>query len=251
MAHRLMPTLCRSARRIIADSINTKNDLERCFGVDPEKVDVIYLAAGEEFRPIDRPEQLDRVRDHYALPERFALFVGALEPRKNLPMLIQALSAVRNEAPDLCLVLAGNGDPSYLATLGAQIARSGLKAGRDVVFTGFVPNPLLPLLYNLCEFLIYPSAYEGFGLPPLEAMACGKPTIVPDNSCFPELYQGCALLSSLASVDSLLNSMRQLLVSQTLREELAERGRKLALSRSWDDAARETLEVYRRACEVT
>jgi len=250
MMHRLLPTLCRGARRIIADSHNTRRDLERCYGVAEDRVDVIYLAAGEEFRAIDDQGLLSRVRAHYGLPERFVLFVGSLEPRKNLPMLIRALAALQGEAPTLRLVIAGRGDPSYVAMLGAEIARAGLTPGREVIFTGFVPDAELPALYNLCEFFVYPSVYEGFGLPPLEAMGCGKPVIVSDNSCLSEVYQGAALLCPIDSADALVESMRLLLDAQTLREELVERGRKLATSRSWDDTARETLAVYQRAAQA-
>jgi len=247
IAHRLLPALCRGARRIIADSHNTKRDLERCYGVAPERVDVVHLAAGDEFRPIEDGLRLEAVRRRHDLPERFALFVGSLEPRKNLSLLVRALAELRTEFPDLRLVIAGDGSPEYKTTLCAHIARAGMSVGREVVITGHIPDEDLPALYNLSEFFVYPSVYEGFGLPPLEAMACGRPAIVPDNSCFAELYQGCAVLCPLVSTAHLVRAMRLLLRSETLRSELVECGLKLATARSWDDTARETMDVYRRA----
>lgn len=251
MAHRLLPTLCRSAARIIVDSLHTKRDLARCYGIAPEQMDVVYLAAGEEFKPIPREdEDLQRARTRYRLPEQFVLYLGSIEERKNLPLLIRTMAGLRRDGLPQRLVIAGDGDPAYMAALRELAARESLDSGEDIVITGNVDPRDLPSLYNLCDLFVYPSRYEGFGLPPLEAMACGTPTVVPQNSSFLELYEGAAVLTELDSEEHLAEAIRRPLSSTTLREELVEQGLKLAGSRSWDDTAVQTLRVYRQALEA-
>jgi glycosyltransferase involved in cell wall biosynthesis len=247
LRHRLLPTLCRRANRLIADSYCTKADLVTHYGIAPQRIQVVYLAAGEEFRPIRSSGVLREVRDRYGLPEAFVLFVGSLEPRKNVPLLVRAMAELLREGVAQRLVIAGEGDPSHVSALRREILGAGLELGRDVILTGFVAEEDLPALYSLCDLFVYPSAYEGFGLPPLEAMACGAPVLLPDNSAFRELYRDHGLVWSLEHRDLLASAIRRALWDDALRVELAETGLKLAKSRTWDDAAAETLEVYRRA----
>jgi glycosyltransferase involved in cell wall biosynthesis len=247
LRHALLPALCRRAARVVADSYCTKRDLVVHYRLPPEKVDVVYLAAGEEFRPVACAETLARVRALYGLPEEFVLYVGSIEPRKNLPLLVRALASLRREDLEHALVIAGDGSPAYLRRLEREILAAGLEPGRDVLLLGGVPDADLPALYSLCDLFVYPSRYEGFGLPPLEAMACGAPVLLSDGSSFPELYRRCSLLLDLAQPGALETAMRDLLLDPVLRGELTERGRKLASSRSWEDTAAETLAVYRRA----
>jgi glycosyltransferase involved in cell wall biosynthesis len=232
---------------IIADSYRTKADLVEHYGIPVERIDVVYLAAGEQFRPIRRGAALDEVRDRYGLPQAFVLYVGTLEPRKNLPMLVRAMAELLREGVEQRLVIAGHGDPRCLRSLDHAIRAAGLEPGRDVILTGWVPDEDLPALYSLCDLFVYPSDYEGFGLPPLEAMACGAPVIVPNHSCFRELYRDHGMVHDLGNPSRLAAAMRRPLCDRVLREELAEKGLKLAKARTWEDAAAETVEVYRRA----
>lgn len=246
LRHKLLPRLCRRSARIIADSYCTKSDLVEHYGIPSEKIDVVYLAAGEEFRPVGCVETLERVRERYELPQAFVLFVGSVEPRKNLPQLIRAMAMLQREGVEHSLVVAGDGQRGYVQQLRQLVRREGLELGRDVLFPGVVPDEDLPALYSLADLFVYPSLYEGFGLPPLEAMACGAPVLLPDNSSFHELYRECSLMLDLDRHGALVDAIRRLLWDPVLRDELVERGQKLGKSRSWEDTALETLEVYRR-----
>lgn len=250
LRHRLLPTLCRGASRIIADSRNTMLDLVRCYGIPPERIDVIYLAAEERFHPVTDAAELEDIVARYALPERFVLYVGSVEPRKNLPVLLETLGTLRREGRPETLVIAGGGEPRYLAAIRRVIRNAGLVEGEDVRLTGPVDDADLPALYSLCTLFVYPSLYEGFGLPPVEAMACGAPVLIPHNSSLAELYEEASAFVDLTRPDGMVRAMRTLLDDAALRAELIEKGRKRAQSRSWEDIAAETLDVYRRAASA-
>jgi glycosyltransferase involved in cell wall biosynthesis len=247
LSHRLLPRFCRQAARVIADSQNTKRDLVRCYGIEPKKIDVVYLAVDDRMRRISDSSALQVVRRRYRLPDVFNLFLGALEPRKNLDVLLEATRALKQERREHRLVIAGKAEPDYLVTVRRTIQRLGLIEGEDVILAGQVDDRDLPALYSLCTLFVYPSLYEGFGLPPLEAMACEAPVLVPNNSSLSELYQECGAVFDLESPEGLVGAMRELLDNPHQRAELAEHGRKRAHVRSWDDLASETLDVYNRA----
>ena len=246
LRHRLLPAMCRRAARVIADSHCTKNDLVTHYRLPASKIDVVHLAAGREFVPISCSETLSGIRKRHGLPDRFVLFVGSVEPRKNLPLLIRAMARISRESPETALVIVGGGEPDYVASLHRIIEAEGLELGSDVIFTGCVDDGDLPALYSLCEVFVYPSRYEGFGLPPLEAMACGAPALIPNHSSFVELYKDCGLLVDPIRVETLEAAIRRLLWDHALRNELIERGLRLARSRTWEDVVTETLAVYRR-----
>jgi len=246
LRHRLLPLMCRRAGRLIADSHCTKNDLVTHYGIPSTKIDVVHLAAGEEFEPISCSRTLHGIRTRLGLPDRFILFVGSVEPRKNLPLLIRAMARLSREAPETALAIVGGGEPEYVASLHRIIEAEGLELGRDVIFTGCVDDQDLPALYSQCQVFVYPSRYEGFGLPPLEAMACGAPALIPNHSSFVELYKDCGLLVDPIEVETLEAAIRRLLWDHTLRNELIARGLELARSRTWQDVVAETLAVYRK-----
>ena len=246
VTHRLLPRLCRNAAHLIAVSENTRRDLVRCYGISPERIQVIHEAAGPEFRPLEWTPDFDRIRSRYRLPDEFVLYLGELDRRKNLPLLVRAMGELHRMGVPRTLVIAGSGDARVLADLHTLVRQQGLVAGEDVVFTGRVEESDVPILYNLCDLFVYPSSYEGFGLPPLEAMATGRPVVVSDTSSFPELYQGTAVLVELGSPLRLAEAIDQVLGDEDQRRELIARGLKLARSRSWRDVAQETLDVYRR-----
>jgi glycosyltransferase involved in cell wall biosynthesis len=246
LLHRLLPSFCRRAVRIIADSRSTKRDLVRHLGVPEDKIRVVYLAAGAEFRPLENRDLLGAVRERYALPEQYLLFLGSIEPRKNLPILIEAIRELRREGRPQSLVIAGGGERGYVEYLRQLIARSGLLEDGGCVLTGPVADEDLPALYSMSDAYVYPSVYEGFGLPPLEAMACGVPVVLPGNSSLGELYRDCGAVTE-ADTSSLVEGLRRLLDDSDYRGGLVARGFERARSRTWEDTAAETLEVYRMA----
>jgi len=247
LAHSMLPLLCRKARRLIADSFNTKEDLIRHFGVDEDRIDVVHLAVSEEFQPIEDAVERERVRTRYGLPESFLLFVGSIEPRKNLPWLMRSVKELRDEGFPHKLVVAGQGEPGFVEELRQTALSLGLSLGDDVVLTGFVEEADLPALYSCSELFVFPSIYEGFGLPPLEAMACGVPVLLPENSSFTEYYRDCSLMVDLSEPAVLTDGIRQLLEDSDLCASLVKKGLERAHSRSWDHVAAETIEVYERA----
>jgi glycosyltransferase involved in cell wall biosynthesis len=248
--HLTLPGICRRSRLIITDSSHTRDDLVRVLRVPKEKIRVIPLAVADEFRPIDDRRALTALRKRYRLPERYLLYVGALEPRKNLPTLLGALALQGRSASRIPLVIAGVGRPEYERELRDRAKAEGLALGEDLYFAGFVADEDLPTLYSHCEALLYPSSYEGFGLPPLEAMACGAPVVVADNSSLRELYGDCALVAEGSSASALQAAIAGLLDDPASRERLALLGVQRARARSWDDVAAETLDVYREALDA-
>jgi glycosyltransferase involved in cell wall biosynthesis len=251
LRHRLLPSLCRRSTRIIADSMSTKDDIVRHYNIAPDKIDVVYLAAGDNFHLIRDETELDLVRKRYALPKSFVLFVGTLEPRKNLAALLNAMGRLARSGFKRPLVIAGSGDPRYVASL-KQLAHSqGLVLDEDVVFTGYVDDLDLPALYTLSDLFVYPSLYEGFGLPPLEAMACGAPVLLSHNSSLCELYEDCSALVNLADPDALPESIQRVLEDSHLRSRLLDLGLERAQARTWDAVASETLDIYSRVTQNT
>ena len=244
LRHRLLPLLCNRAVRIIADSMNTKRDLVRCHGISPDKIEVVYLAAGDNLKRENDGEILRRVAGRYGLPERFLLYVGSVEPRKNLPSLLAALATLKASGRDERLVVAGRGEPRYLAHIRAVLRHHQLEEGSDVHLIGPVAERDLAALYSLSELFVYPSLYEGFGLPPLEAMACGAPVLLSNNSSLSELFGTSSAFVDLERPGGLSQAIERLLESPDLRAQLVEKGLKRAQSRTWDDIAIEMLAIY-------
>lgn len=247
-ANRLYLTLltrasCRRARRLIAVSAHTAREAERLLGVPPERIDVVYHGVDPVFRPLPIDE-VAAFRRRQELPERFILFVGTLEPRKNLVRLVEAFARIRDGR--VRLVLAGGRGWLY-DELFARVEALGLR--EEVIFPGYVRNDELPLWYNAAELLAYPSLYEGFGLPVLEAQACGTPVLTSNLTSLPEAAGDGALLVDPHDVEALSVRLSRLLVDRPLREELRWRGLAHARSFTWEETARQTTRVYRRALE--
>ncbi len=242
---RLMTRLAtRSADRIIAVSEATKVDLERVLRVDPAKIVVIHEAVGSEFaRPL-APGLVEAAVRRYALRPPYCLFVGNLEPRKNLPNLIAAFADVRRRLAGQArpqLVLAGTRAWLHSGIFRA-VERHGL--GEDVVFTDYVPLADLPALYAGATCFVFPSLYEGFGLPVLEAMAAGAPVVAARAGSIPEVAADAALLVNAHDPRELATAMETVLTDAALRERLIARGRARAATFDWDIVARRTLAVY-------
>ncbi len=234
----------RQVDHIIAVSESTKRDLIRLLGVPEDRVSVIYEAAHPLFSPVTNTDALDRTRARYQLTSPFMLFVGTLEPRKNLPTLLRAFRGLRDKYKSpASLVIVGN--RGWLADeVDRTIAE--LNLGDAVRFLGGIPNDELVYLYNAATAFVFPSFYEGFGLPPLEAMACGTPVITSNVSSLPEVVGDAAMLINPEDVDALTVAMARVLSDEKIQREMRDKGLKRAQAFSWERAASETLAVYRQ-----
>jgi glycosyltransferase involved in cell wall biosynthesis len=235
---------CRRARRIIAVSHATAAETERLLDVPAERIDVVpHGVEHTRFRPLP-DSKVETARHEIGMPERFVLFLGTLEPRKNLCTLIEAFARIGAARQGIKLVIAG-GKGWYYQEVFDHVERVRLEEA--VLFPGFVPDDELPLWYNAATVFAYPSLYEGFGMPLLEAMACGTPVIGADTSCMPEVIGDAGVLVSPDDIDGLAVSLERLLVDAELRADLGQRGQARAASYTWEAAAKATVASYRRA----
>ncbi len=236
----------RKATRIITVSRATARDVERLYGVPPERITVVHSGIGEHMGSVD-PASADaqRVRTRYRLPSRFLLFLGTLEPRKNLSGLLDAYIAVRDAGVAHHLVLAGvRGwiDDAFFRNVHRN------RYASDIHFTGFIDDADKPALYSLADLFVYPSFYEGFGFPPLEALACGTPVITSNNAAIPEVVGPWATLVNPYDPNELAEVLCERLRNpQRLPEEVAAG---IRLSFSWARAGQETLAVLRAAAHA-
>jgi len=231
----------KKADKIIAVSQSTKDDLINLYGLEPGKIKVIYSGVGKQFRPLKQGSEasIRILASKYNLPDKFVLYFGTIEPRKNLIGLIKAFELLRAKL-DLKLVIAGA--KGWLEQDVFRVARES-KYRSDIFFTGFVEEIDKPALYNSAELFVYPSFFEGFGFPPLEAMACGLPTIVSHTSSLPEVVGQGALMIDPYNIDELAWAMEMALTDNDLREHLIKKGIEQAKKFSWPRCARETLKV--------
>lgn len=232
------------AKRIIADSENTKRDIVKFLDIDPEKISVIYPAAGEHFKPIDDHGLINTIKRRYGINGEYIGFFATLEPRKNVVVLVQAYSQLKKRTGGLRqkLVLAGSAGWENDDVF-AEIKSLGLTD--DIIITDYVPDEDLPMLMSGAEVMVYPSLYEGFGLPPLEAMACGTPVITSNNSSLPEVIGDAGIMVDPEDVEGLAGAIESVLSDQGLRDEMRRKGLARAKQFSWEQAARETLKVYK------
>jgi glycosyltransferase involved in cell wall biosynthesis len=242
-----VPRAVARAGRILADSTSTRNDLVELLDVEPARITVIYPGVEARFRPVREPDARAAVRARYGLPARFILGLSTLQPRKNFDGLVAAFARLVGGAEgwpglaDVHLVVAGQKGWMYEEAL-ATAAGSGV-ADR-IHFTGFVDDADLPALYSLASVFAFPSWYEGFGVPVLEAMACGTPVVAADNSSLPEVVGEAGLLVDAADTDGLARAIGQVLSEDALRRRLAARGLERAQRFTWARAAEQLLQVY-------
>jgi glycosyltransferase involved in cell wall biosynthesis len=240
-----LPLYCRRATHVIAISESTRSDLVAAYGLPPERITVIHEAANPRFRP-QPPDRVAEVRREYGLPERYLLFVGTIEPRKNLTRLLHAFEPFHAEGLTDALVVVGKRGWLY-GDFFAELERSPVREA--VILPGFVPDEHLPAVYAGAQALVFPSLYEGFGLPALEAMACGTPVACSDTSSLPEVSGDAALYFDPVSERAIVETLRRLLSDAELRDELARRGLERATHFSWDRVATETEAVYQAVME--
>jgi len=234
----------RRARRVIAISESTKRDVVTRLGVSPDRVDVVYCGVDEIFRPLS-PAEVACFRHERALPDRFILFLGTLEPRKNVQTLVRAYAHWRKAERGVPKLVVAGGKGWYYDQIFAEVESLDLTG--NVIFPGYVMQQELPLWYNAAELFVYPSRFEGFGLPVLEAMACGTPVITTNVASLPEVAGDATLFVSPDDETGLVKAMRRALSDKALRQEMTTRGLAHSAQFTWARTARQTLGTYERA----
>jgi len=236
------------ADRILAVSHSSKRDLSRTFDVAEEKIEVVYNALDERFLLEPMPEGGDRILERLAVTDPFVLYAGNIKPQKNLPRLIEAFAVAKAELRDhpkyssLKLLLIGDSAEEH-SDLRRAVLRSRVQG--DVRFLGFVPHPVLRVFYSRASAFLFPSLYEGFGLPPLEAMAHGTPVLTSSASSLPEVFSQAALMVNPENIFEIARGIRQILTEDVLREALVRRGYELVQKYSWERSAEQVQDVYR------
>jgi len=246
----MTPRFVRAADALTAISESTRRDAARVYGFDENKIHVIYPGVSAHFRPASS-DQITVIRRKYNLPEHFILSVATLEPRKNLAALLDAyamlqqsaISNQKSEIGNLSLVLVGKKGWLYQGLL-QKLSELGLE--QRVLLTDYVPDDNLPGLYSAADLLVYPSLYEGFGLPVLEAMACGTPVITSNTSSLPEIAGDTQVTLDPRDVKAIAEAMAWVLTDEPKRRDMRQRGLERARQFTWETTARKTLELYRR-----
>lgn len=235
----------RAATHLIADSSATKRDLIERYGIETDKITVVYPGYDKTtFQPVRDEEAIEAVKARYGIAGDYILFLGTLQPRKNLTRLIKAFSNIQYLVSNLQLVIAGKKGWLYKEIF-RRVEELGL--GGKVVFTGYLPEGDLPALLSGARLFVFPSLYEGFGLPVLEAMACGTPVVCSNASSLPEVAGDAAVLVDPLDVEGLAAAMERVLGDEELRADLIDRGFEQARKFSWERCARETLDVLEKA----
>lgn len=218
--------LCRESKKIIAVSANTKNDIVNLYNIESRKIEVIYSGLDKKYKEIENQEELERVKNKYSLPEKFILYLGNIESRKNIDSIIEAFKNLN--IPDLYLIIAGQGG-------------SGVRNLDKIKFIGYVADEEKAALYNLAKIFVYPSFYEGFGFPPLEAMACGTPVISSFSSSLSEVVGSAAIMIDPYNVSELSAAINQILTDKDLWRNLRQRGFEQAKKFNWRNTAQKLL----------
>ena len=246
----MLKNILKTARRVIAVSHNTKGDLVHFFRVPENRIRVIHEGVSEHFRPVTDPGILEKVRSRYSLPQgqSFLLYVGVLKPHKNLRLLVATIKRLRREQRlRETLVIVGAKDARY-APEGRYLAEIG--SDEDLHYVERVEREDLPALYSSAKIFVMPSLYEGFGLPVLEAMACGTPVIAARRASLPEVAGEAALFFEPESGESLAEAVLKLTRDEALSKEMKARGELRARQFSWAKMTRETLDTYREALAI-
>ncbi|MEA3335998.1 MAG: glycosyltransferase family 1 protein [Chloroflexota bacterium] len=245
----LVPPSIRRAARVITVSQHAKREIMDRYGIPAEKIAVTYEAAADHFKPVVDRSALDAVRERYGTgPSPFVLALGNLQPRKNMARLVEAFSAVAHlpQFDQVKLVVAGKAQWRESDIFEAVEGR-GLTD--RVIFPGYVDDNDVPALYSAASLFVFPTLYEGFGLPPLEAMACGTPVVCSNAASLPEVVGDAAVQVDPTDTDALAKAMADVLGDPNQANELRERGLERAARFSWDRCAAETLAVYREVMQ--
>jgi glycosyltransferase involved in cell wall biosynthesis len=250
MYFQLTRQVLRGAARIFAVSNFTKIEIEKIFEIPSDRIDVVYNAIDERFLH-GHASQSDRelIAQRYQVTYPFLLYAGRVSPHKNAVRMIEAFSALKSELqrdqayPDLKLIIIGD-DLSGNPDLRRTVVRSGVQ--NDVRFLGFIPIEILRTFYDEAKLFVFPSLYEGFGMPPLEAMAHGTPVVTSNVSSLPEVVGSAAVMVNPENVFEIMHALHRVLMDPTLRERMKERGYRQVSKFSWDASVRRILDVYRQ-----
>jgi glycosyltransferase involved in cell wall biosynthesis len=240
--------LCQRADKIIAVSDSTKNDIVNLYKIAPDKIEVINSSVPDSYAVVDRNDQrLLGVKEKYKLPYKFILYLGTIEPRKNILGLIRAYNLLRkekhSELDKYKLVIAGA--PGWKQKkIFDEISRSQYR--NDIIFVGFVENEDKPLMLNLATLFVYPSFFEGFGFPPLEAMKCGIPVIVSNSSSFAEIIGEAGLMIDPDKPDEIYKAMKELILNKELWQKIREKGLLQAQKFDWKKTAKDFLKIIQK-----
>jgi glycosyltransferase involved in cell wall biosynthesis len=243
----------RNAARVLAVSQFTKSEIEQTFGIPGERIEVVYNAIDERFlRGHATQSDRDLIAERYQVNYPFILYAGAIRPHKNVVRTIEAFSALRTELekegefPDLKLIIIGD-DLSSHPDLRRTVIRSGVQ--NDVRFLGFVPIEVLRIFYDVAKVFVFPSLYEGFGLPPLEAMAHGTPVVTSNTSSLPEVAGNAAVMVNPENVFEIRRALKKALLDPALRIRMKQRGYEQAQRFSWTTSVARILEIYREVSD--
>ncbi len=232
----------RRATRVMTVSESSKKDIMRFFGTDPSKIDVIYNSYDERFGIEPNPDMVSRVRERYQLQDQFVLYAGNVKPHKNLERLIEAFNHVRERGLDhVKLVMIGD-DISKYASLRRAVHQHRLH--KYVRFLGYLPEDTLAVLYRLASVFVFPSLYEGFGLPPLEAMASGTPVVTSNVSSLPEVAGDAAVLVNPYDPEAIADGIYRVLNDEALWLDMRKKGLARARQFSWEASVRRVREIY-------
>ncbi|MFT5874316.1 MAG: glycosyltransferase involved in cell wall biosynthesis [Clostridium sp.] len=241
----LTPLSLKRAAKIIADSNNTKDDIISCFPEIADKVRVIYPGRSG-FKRCEDKSIIEEVMKKYKIYGNYILSVGTLEPRKNLQRILEAFLKVSNEFKEMKLVIIGKKGWLYEEFFDSI---NNLNIKDKIVVTGYVDDEDMPLLYSGAEVFVYPSLYEGFGLPPLEAMECGTPVVVSNTSSLPEVVGEAGMYCNPLDTDSIAEGICKILQDKTLKSKLSSLGMQRSKIFNWEDSAKSVLNIYKEIYE--
>ncbi|GAA0121241.1 MULTISPECIES: glycosyltransferase family 1 protein [Clostridium] len=238
-----MKSIIENSDGIITVSEFSKEDIAKDFNYPKEKIFVTYLASEDIYKPIDKIISASMIKKQYSLPSDYILYVGGFSPRKNILGLIKAYSKLPNNIKERHkLVIAGNKGKSYPIY---KKCAEDYNVDNNVIFPGFISMEYMPYLYNAASLFVYPSFYEGFGLPPIEAMACGIPVIAANATSIPEILEDAAILFNPNDIDELQDKLYELLMNENIRQNIIHKGFIKNNSLSWEKTALDTLKAYK------
>lgn len=239
-----MPPSIRKTDKILSISKSTKKDISDMLNINAGKIEVTHLSYGKEFKILDKKNAKGFLSDNYSIDYPFILFVGMIEPRKNLKRVLKAFSQLKKqETIPQKLVIVGKKGWMYKGIF-KTVKRLGLE--KEIIFTGYVPDNDLVKFYNSADVLVYPCLYEGFGIPILEAMACECPVITSNVSSMPEVAGDAALFVNPIKTDEIASAMKKVITNKKLQKKLREKGKLQCSKFSWKKTAEKTLLIYER-----
>lgn len=228
---------------VLVDSVFTREDVKNFLGIPDEKIKVITAAADKRYKPVKDKKKIEELRHKYGLSQTNILNVGTTRPHKNLPFLVKVFEDLVLDRKILCQLVLAGGEDKWRPRVRRIVKDSGLEG--KVVFTGYIEEEELPILYNQATVCVFPSLFEGFGLPALEAMACGCPVICSDNSSLAETAEGAGILLNHSNASAWVDAIDKVLKDKRLQESMRRKGLERAEQYSWEKTAREILHAFK------